>query len=425
MKVFKFGGASIKDTSAIKNLADIINYHRKDELFVIVSAMGKTTNAFEDLLNAWYNRKENAVECFEKIISYHTEIMRDLFSDPKHPVFSDVRQLFDQIAFRISGKPSGSYDFEYDQLVIYGELLATKIISHYLNSNKIETLWVDIRDLISTCNFYREAKVNWEKSEERLQGFYKGLTLNKTKHLPVILGQGFIAKGENSYSTTLGREGSDFSGAIISYLLDAESYTIWKDVPGLLNADPKKTTDTKKLDNISYGEAIELAYYGATIIHPKTVKPLQNKKIPLYVKSFLKPMESGTLINSNFEKDKDVPSYIYKYNQVLISVSAKDFSFIAENCLYSIFGMISDLRIKINMMQNSAISFSIVTDQNTTKIKTLISELKKNFNVNYNENLKLVTVRHYTSEIIDGLVGKNEVLLEQKSRSTMQVVIQE
>ncbi|MFA8450565.1 MAG: aspartate kinase [Bacteroidales bacterium] len=423
MKVFKFGGASIKDAESIKNLGDILKFHNSEELFVLVSAMGKMTNAFEDLLDSWYHRRQNTIEFFEQIISFHTNILHKLFDHNTHPVFVDIRALFDQIAHRISGKPKGSYDFEYDQLVVYGELLSSKIIGHYLNEQKINTLWVDIRDLIITGNFYREAKVNWDKSAERLKGFYKGLTLNKKEHLPILLGQGFIGKTENDHSTTLGREGSDFSGAIIAHILETESLTIWKDVEGLLNADPKKSKDTSKLDNISYGEAIELAYYGATVIHPKTIKPLENKNIPLYVKSFNSPLEKGTLINKNKSKDKEIPSYIYKEDQILISVSPKDFSFIAENNLYSIFGLISDLRIKINMMQNSALSFSIVTDYIPSKVNSLVSELSKSYKVTHNKDLQLVTIRHYNSDILDSIISDSELCLEQKSRDTIQLVL--
>lgn len=425
MKVFKFGGASVKDAESIKNLADILNYYRKEELFVVISAMGKMTNSFEELLDSWYHRKSNTVEKFEKIISFHTQVMHDLFESNTQDVFGEVRELFDQIAFKISGKPNGSYDYEYDQLVIYGELLSTKIIGHYLNLQQIDTLWLDIRDFIVTGSFYREARVLWDKTAERLQGFYKGLTINKSSHLPILLGQGFIGRSENKHSTTLGREGSDYSGAIVAHVLDAESYTIWKDVEGLLNADPKKSKQAKKLDNISYGEAIELAYYGATVIHPKTIKPLENKNIPLYIKSFMDPMKEGTLINKNKKKDREIPSYIYKENQILISVSPKDFSFIAENNLYAIFGMISDLRIKINMMQNSALSFSIVTDDVPSKVNTLVQELSKKYRVVHNKGLRLVTIRHYNSEIIEGIIADRELCLEQKSRETIQLVVKE
>lgn len=419
MKVFKFGGASVKDAAAVRNVAEIIRQYPADKLVIVASAMGKTTNALEEVANAFFYKNADAKAKLQVVINYHTDILNDLFDDKTHPVFTDVTQLLSALDWALEDEPIKDFDFEYDQIVSVGELLSTKIVGHYLNKAGLACRWLDARDIIQTDNTYRDARVDWQLTEQIA-------TDTIPTHLQtanMVITQGFIGCTSENYTTTLGREGSDYTAAILAYCLNAESVTIWKDVPGVLNADPKFYAAAQKFDNLSYYDSIELTYYGATVIHPKTIKPLENKKIPLFVKSFLEPKLAGTVIG-NQPMQPQLPSYIFKINQVLVSILPKDFSFIAEDNLSDIFHIFSTFNIKLNLMQNSAISFSVCID-NSPKMDELIAELKKNYKVLHNTGLQLVTIRNYANNSFDNVLAGKEVLLEQRTRHTVQMVIKQ
>jgi len=420
MKVFKFGGASVKDAAAVKNITSILTRFKGEKLVVVVSAMGKTTNALEKVVNSYYKRDGQAGNHLEEIRRFHKEIMDNLFTSVSHPAYDQVNNHFVEIEWVLEEEPSSNYSFIYDQIVSIGELVSTRIVSAYLNESGIDNSWMDVRDCIHTDNTYREGRVEWDFT----------LKMVKEKMSPVLSGnsnviitQGFIGSTSENYTTTLGREGSDYTAAILAYCLDAEAVYIWKDVPGVLNADPRYYKDAQKLEQMSYHDSIELAYFGASVIHPKTIKPLENKDIPLYVKSFLHPDQKGTLIGKDIQTKPLVPSFIFKENQVLISISAKDFSFIAEDNLSHIFGLIAGMKVKINLMQNSAISFSVCVDNDPFRIPELIARLKEEYKVLYNENLQLYTVRHYFPSTIEMLTAGREILVEQRSRHTAQFVV--
>jgi len=418
MQVFKFGGASVKDAEGVKNVAEVLKQFPNQKIAVVVSAMGKTTNSLERLAKAFFYKTENADIILEEVKKYHLDICHHLFANSSHPIFIELENTFVELYWAIEDEPTHSFDFEYDQIVSMGEIISTKIISAFLNGVGLQNKWVDARGLIQTDNTYREGKVDFELTE----------TLIKRDLLPVfnlfnsIVTQGFIGGTSENFTTTLGREGSDYTASILAYCLNADNVTIWKDVPGVLNADPKWFSHTKKIDQLSYHDAIELTYYGASVIHPKTIKPLQNKNIPLHVKSFLQPQEEGTIIKDG-EKRLNIPSYIFKIDQVLISIQPKDFSFIAEDNLSDIFDLFSKHGVKINLMQLSAISFSVCCDHDEFKIQSLVKELQTQFKVLYNFGLELMTVRYYTQEIIDTLTAQKIILLEQRSRFTVQMVM--
>lgn len=421
MKVFKFGGASVKDAGAVKNVATILKRFPNENSVVVVSAMGKTTNALEQLTKAFFYSSKDAEALLEDIKKYHFSIIEDLFPDKSHPIYNDINNTFVELDWAIEDEPTHGYDHEYDQIVSIGEIISTKIVSAYLNEAGITSKWQDARDFIQTDNTYREGKVDWELTQQLVN---KHLTPELSKgEGTVVVTQGFIGGTSENFTTTLGREGSDYTAAIIAYTTDAKSVTIWKDVPGVLNADPKWFDKTQKLEQISYQDAIELAYYGATVIHPKTIKPLQNKKIPLYVKSFVHPEDQGTVIN-DVQSPLPIPCFIFKMNQVLISISPKDFSFIVEENFSDIFKLFAEHHIKINMMQNSAISFSLCVDNDHYKLPELIKTLQKDYRVLYNERLELVTIRYYDQATIDRVTVNKKVLLEVKSRYTVQMVVQ-
>lgn len=417
-QVFKFGGASVKDAQGVRNLADILKKYAPKNLLVVVSAMGKTTNALEELNEAYIAGDIRTTVLFEDIKAYHWTIVTDLFTDTKHPIYDDLANTFVEIDWILEEPPHPDADFNYDQLVSIGEVLSTKIIAHFIQSSGIPCKWVDARNYIQTDNSYREGQVDWEKTTQLINENIPGIL--KTE---IAVTQGFIGNTSENFTTTLGREGSDYSAAIFAFGLKAESLTIWKDVPGVLNADPKLFSDTQKYEQLSYAEALEMTYYGATIIHPKTIKPLQNAGISLLVKPFNAPNESGTLISDKADKQNLIPAIIVKKNQVLISISTTDFSFITENHLSELFATFAQLHIKLNTMQISALSFSVCIDYDAKRFQKLQELLANNFKFKYNEALELITIRHFTTEKIDELSAGRKVYMEQLSRNTAQLVV--
>jgi len=419
MKVFKFGGASVKDANAVKNVGRVIQQYDTG-LVVVISAMGKTTNALEKVVDAYWDNDEKVFEHVKAVKDYHFSILNELFENKEHPIFNEIYNTFVEIEWEIEEKPTREYDYVYDQIVSVGEILSTKIVSSYLNEIGIKNKWQDVRNIIQTDDTYRNAKIDWKLTEELCK---KNLQYPISNQQSIIITQGFIGSSSELFTTTLGREGSDFSAGILAYCINAESVTIWKDVPGMLNADPKWFDDTVKLSNISYHEAVELAYYGASVIHPKTIKPLHNKNIPLYVKSFISPKEQGTEINENISEDSLIPSFIFKMNQVLISIAAKDYTFIMEENLSDIFGLFAKMGVHINLMQNAAISFSVCVDFDKQKTMPLIKILQKDYKVLYNQNLELVTIRHYDEKTIERVTRGKTIIVEQKSRNTARFVV--
>ncbi|MCL2682634.1 MAG: aspartate kinase [Bacteroidales bacterium] len=418
MQVFKFGGASINSAKGVQNVAQIIAQHLNKPLVVIVSAMGKMTNAFEDLLAA--NRENrDTMPIYNYIRDYHLQITYELFPDKSHRIYSELEGVFFMVmnAYKLNDE---DYDYQYDQMVGLGEMLSSKILSYYLQQVGISNQWVDVKTCITTDSTFREGKVNWTLSEIHIREIAKKVfaTCN------CLVTQGFIGGDDKGRMVTLGREGSDYSAAIFAYCLNVENLTIWKDVPGFLNADPRYFKDAQKLDKITYSEAIELAYYGATIIHPKSIKPLQNRRIPLFVKSFNDPTSEGSIITNTASEKPKMPCYIYKPNQVLISIYPKDFSFIAEQNLSYIFFVFAENNMKINLIQNSAVSFTVCADENKQRFENLIAALSNNFKVRYNDRLELITIRHYSEKDIKNVVGDRVVLLEQRNRTTAQLVLQ-
>jgi len=416
MKVFKFGGASVKDVESVRNVVSVLKKFPNQKIIVVVSAMGKITNALEKLTNAFFLKQKDATSTLEEIRKYHFDIIRNLFPDSYNPIYENVQIVFNEIEKKIISSPSDEYGKEYDQIVSVGEIVSTKIVSAYLNEFGVKNDWLDIRGIIKTDNTYREGKVNWKLTEKFAKEYFG---MHKSE---IILTQGFLGGTSDNFTTTLGREGSDYTAAILAYCTNAESVIIWKDVPGVMNADPKWFDETKLIDQLSYQDAIELSYYGATVIHPKTIKPLQNKKIPLYVKSFLHPDEKGTMINDK-QSQLPIPCFIFKVNQILLSISPKDFSFIVEENFSDIFKIFSEYHVKINVMQNSAISFSVCLDNNTIKIPTLVIALQEKFRVLYNDKLELITIRYYNQPTIDRVCIGKKILLEHKSRYTVQLVV--
>ena len=410
MKVYKFGGASIKDAEGVRKISQLIHNEYVEPLIIVVSAMGKTTNMLEKVVNDYYaNNSPN----LDEVKLYHYSILKELF-DKSHSIFDDVNNLFVEIEWAIEDAPTSTYNYEYDQIVSVGELLSTKIVSAFLEQQGFANKWIDARDIIRTDNTYRNARIDWKSTKCNIAKYIS--------NSEVFLTQGFIGCTSENFTTTLGREGSDFTAAILGYAIDAEEVTIWKDVDGMLNADPRYFGDAKLLNQLSFTEAIELAYFGAKVIHPKTIQPLKEKNISLKIKSFLNPNDEGTIIFEDAEMKPFMPSFIIKENQILISISANDLSFIVEDHLSYIFSLFAKNGLAINMMQNSAVSFSVCIDNDSQKILDLISELKKDFKVQYNDQLTLCTIRHYDQAAIDRVVDEKKILLEQKSRQTIQFV---
>ena len=422
MKVFKFGGASVKDAQAVQNVADIVSLYKGEKLGIVISAMGKTTNALELIVDALCQRKKST---FDELIAerkqFHRNIMQELFDDPNHLIFNEIESQFEELTKMYDARIPDNYDFEYDQIVSLGEVISTRIVNAYLNQRGISSGWVDARELIRTNNNYREGEVDWNKTEE----LFKQHFIPRFKDVDVQVTQGFIGHTSEGLTTTLGREGSDYTAGIMAYCCGAESVTIWKDVPGMLNADPKWFDNTIKLDSISFREAIELSYYGASVIHPKTIKPLQNKNIPLYVKSFIDPKADGTTIQSSTTNDHTVPSFIFKMNQVLFSFTPKDFSFIVEKNLSDIFERLARVNAKINLMQNTALKFSILLDEEKVNIDTIKSLFEDSYTVRFENGLELVTVRHYDQATLDRVTVEKQIILEQKTSETARLIVKQ
>lgn len=420
MKVFKFGGASVKDSFAVKNVASILSLFEGEKLTVIVSAMGKTTNKLENVVNSLknQNRKEFA-ELIEELELFHEEILAALFPEKHFSIYNTIETIFDQLKDKINKPFSENTSFEYDQIVSLGEVISSHIVAAFLTEERFSARWMDARQLVRTDTNYQEGKVDWLKTELLIQSKF----LPEFSNSNILVTQGFLGHTPEGFTTTLGREGSDYSAGIFAYCGNAESVTIWKDVPGMLNADPKYFEDTIKLDKISFKEAIELSYYGASVIHPKTIKPLQNKGIPLFVKSFNEPLAEGTVIQSSTSNDELVPSFIFKKEQTLYSFTPKDFSFIVEENLSDIFNQLWLAKAKINLMQNSALSFSILVDSQITSPATILNLFSTNYEVRYNESLELVTVRHYDDLTIERVTKSKEIILQQRTRHTARFVL--
>jgi len=419
MKVFKFGGASVSDAKSIINLSDILKSY-DGNIIVVVSAMGKTTREIEKIVNAYFSNLDYK-ESLELLLNMHYKLISELFEEKNAEIYADFELLVNTLQEKLNIKPSSNYDYEYDQIIAFGELFSTRIIEAYLCRQGLKSKWLDIRESIKTDSVFRDARVNWSLSKQLIQ---ENLVFYDNQ---ILLTQGFIASSEKGRTTTLGIEGSDFSAAIIAYALNATEVVVWKDVPGFFNSDPKLFKKLVKLNAVSFHEAVELAYYGAKIIHPKTIKPLQNKNIPLFVKSFKEPKANGTIIKESTENkcglDPKVPIFITKSNQVLISIAPRDFSFIAEDNLSAIFALLARYRVKVNLMQNSAISFSICVDNIKERIELLLAELKNNYKVLYNNQLTLITIRHYNQQTINELTNDRKVFIQQKSRHTVRFVV--
>lgn len=417
IKVFKFGGASIKDAEAIKNVADILKNSEGQNLTIVISATGKTTNALEKVVQAHVKQDEKATDYLNLVKENHYQIIRDLFGE-KHEIYSIVNDTFVEIDWVLEEDPHEDYDYMYDQIVSVGELVSSKIVNAYLNEIGLRSNWLDARDVIRTNNIYREGWVIWEDT-------LKNATSKVTPLIEkggFIITQGFIGSTSENFTTTLGREGSDYSAAIFSFCLDAESMTIWKDVPGVLTADPRIFEDVTKLDRLSYREAIEMTYYGAKVIHPKTIKPLQNKSIPMFVKSFLDPKGEGTFISDEVV-DNYPPIVSIEPDQALMYISTKDFSFVAEHHLSYLFKLIAEHRIQVNMMQNTAISFAVCVNDVDDRIQRFMDSIQDNFKVVVDRNLELIAVRHYQKELLQNLKANKIVMLEERIRQTVQLVV--
>lgn len=415
MRIFKFGGASVKDADGVKNVVEVLRQVGHEKTLMVVSAMGKTTNAMEAVVDTYFENESELDEKIQYVIDYHKDIINSLFESKNHDAHHKVNTLIEEFRGFLMWNKSPKYSFVYDQVVGYGELLSTTIVSAYLNDIGISNQWLDVRELIKTNNSYRDAQVDWQMTESKIMEKVDTGTLNIT--------QGFLGSDENNFTTTLGREGSDYTAAILGYCLNANSVTIWKDVPGVLNADPRHFQETQKLEQISYREAIELAFYGASVIHPKTLQPLQRKEIPLHVKSFVTPQNSGTTVGKGKKIEPEVPCFIVKKDQVLLKLSSLDFSFILEDNISSIFKMFHDHRLKVDLIQNSAISFSVCLDNKFGGLKSILPELEKRFKVICHEDVSLYTIRHFDEPAVASVLNGYEVLVEQRGKVTVQLVV--
>jgi aspartate kinase len=427
MKIFKFGGASVKDADGVKNVLDVLQKVGFEDVLLVVSAMGKTTNALEVVIKNYFDKSNEMQSSLQEVKKYHNQILLDLFEDEENDAFFAVNSHFADLEYFLRSNKSPNYSFVYDQIVSYGELISTTIISHYFNFKGLKNNWLDVRNFIKTDSNYRDAEVNWEITQKYIAKGVKirakGERNEARKTLNIT--QGFLGSDENGFTTTLGREGSDYTAAIFAYCLNAESVTIWKDVPGVMNADPRYFENAILLNQISYREAIELAFYGATVIHPKTLQPLQKKEIPLYVKSFLNPLLPGTCVSKGADLEPKIACFIIKKEQLLISLSSIDFSFIMEENISEIFALFHQYKMKVSLIQNSAISFSVCIEDKFNNFNDLKATLSKKFKVSYNENVSLYTIRHFTREAAEAVEKDKTVLLKQISRETMQIVTKE
>lgn len=417
MRIFKFGGASVKDANGVKNVASVLEQVGSENTLLVVSAMGKTTNALEVVIKNYFDKSNELNASLQEVRKYHNQIMMELFENDDHEVFFDVTALFDDLEYFVRSNKSPNYSFVYDQVISIGELVSTTIVSHYLNFIGNKNTWLDVRNFIKTDTNYRDANVDWNQTQNLITKGVKKNTLYVT--------QGFIGSDPNNFTTTLGREGSDYTAAIFAYCLSAESVTIWKDVPGVLNADPRYFENAILLNQISYREAIELAFYGASVIHPKTLQPLQRKEIPLYVKSFLNPLLPGTSVSKGADLEPHTSCFIVKKNQLLVSLSSLDFSFMMEENISEIFALFHQYKIKVNLIQNSAISFSVCIEDKYNNFNELKQELAKKFKVSFNENVSLYTIRHFDENSREVVEKNKEILLKQISRETLQIITKE
>ena len=415
MRIFKFGGASVKDADGIHNMYRVLEQTGHENTLIVVSAMGKTTNALEKLIEVYFEDSQKTESQLNEVIDYHLGIMNEIFDHPKNEVYDEVKGRFDYLRTFLKNNKSPHYSFVYDQVVSTGELVSTTIITHYLNSKGISADWLDARECIQTDASYRDANVDWTRTEVAIN---EQVSPNR-----LYITQGFIGSDDNNFTTTLGREGSDYTAAIFAYCLNGNSVTIWKDVPGVLNADPRHFESTQLLHHISYQEAIELAFYGASVIHPKTLQPLQRKEIPLHVKSFINPNNEGTKVSKGIAIDPHVPCFIVKNNLALIRLSSLDFSFIIEKNISDIFAMLHKHKMKVDLIQNSAISFSVCVFDKFNKMEELLHELRGRFQVDHTAGVSLYTIRHFQAESADFLLHKYELLLEQRTQETMQLVM--
>ena len=417
MRIFKFGGASVKDADGIKNVFSVLEKVGHEDTLLVISAMGKTTNALEMVIKYYFEKSNELHSSLQDVRKYHNQILLDLFDDEEHDVFYAVNSHFADLEYFLRSNKSPNYNFVYDQIVSYGEIVSTTIVSHYFNHAGLKNNWIDVRNYIKTDATYRDAEVNWEKTQQFISKGIKKKTLNIT--------QGFLGSDDNNFTTTLGREGSDYTAAIFAYCLNAESVTIWKDVPGVLNADPRYFENAVLLNQISYREAIELAFYGASVIHPKTLQPLQKKEIPLFVKSFVNPLLPGTSVSKGQDLEPKTPCFIVKKDQLLLSLSSIDFSFIMEENISEIFALLHQYKIKTSLIQNSAISFSVCLEDKFDNFNELKNILSKKFKISYNENVSLYTIRHFDEKAAKMVEKDKTVLVKQNSRETMQIVTKE
>ena len=415
MQIFKFGGASVKDAAGVRNVAKILEKVGYAHSLIVISAMGKTTNALEVVVNNYFKAPAQLPESLQTIKDFHYQIIRELFSDENHPVYWKVDGLFAELSSFLERNKSPKHSFVYDQVIGFGELLSTTIISQYLNDNGIKNNWIDVRNLIKTDSNYRDAGIDWEETQTNISNNINKSLLNIT--------QGFLGSDANFFTTTLGREGSDYTAAIFAYCLNAKSVTIWKDVPGVLNADPRYFQHTQLLRKIPYQEAIELAFYGASVIHPKTLQPLQQKEIPLYVRSFVNPTEEGSAVCNVATLEPKVPCFILKKDQILLSLSSRDFSFIMEEGISYIFKSLHKAQMKVSVIQNSAISFSVCVENKFDTLPELLEKLEERFKVSVTEGVTLYTIRHATEAAIAEVAAGKNVLLKQVSSDTVQMII--
>lgn len=416
MRVYKFGGASIKDAEGVRNLKNILKSETDHSLLVVISAMGKMTNALEEVVHGALNPKRDWHKPLQFVKGFHSVMLAELFPDSMHQIYEEVAKLYSKLEYFLRNNKSEQHAFVYDQVVCYGELLSTTIVSMYLNDNGVKSNWLDARDCIITDAKYRDATVDWEASSKAIQS-----EVNRDE---LTITQGFIgSEKQTSFSTTLGREGSDYTAAIFAYCLDAETVSIWKDVAGVYSADPRYFDNPTLLKSISYKEAIELAFYGATVIHPKTLQPLQAKRIPLYVRSFTDLNQPGTCVGIGQSIEPKVPCFILKENQVLLSLSALDFSFMMEDTIGEVFKLLHKYKMKVNLIQSSAISFTVCVSDLYLNLEKLLEELQKHFRVRYNTDVKLYTIRHFLPDTGKTIENENEVLLRQQSRETLQLIV--